>query len=263
MRAWSVVFALSYFLCGGLAQALDDTAPVLRWGIMGGLSGTLPIGDLRAADAQRDEFARALWVDLEPLQFDLGEHWNLSPVVRFVWLGGVDTKALEAALDATRRRDAMGKQLDDPKASALELGAKARYFPWGAGRWRPYAALGLGYTTLGASYTATAPVAPAAPAAAAAPVAPAAPAAAAAPQLHVHRHQGIATKLSLGVRYDAPLRVFNTDMLLPVALELSYTHNTWLALDRAASLETNSSLLAGRRPFVDYFGASLTVGFLR
>lgn len=260
MRAWPVVFALSYLLYAGLALSLDDTAPVLRWGMMGGLSGTLPVGDVRAAGAKRDEFARALWVDLEPLQFDLGEHWNLSPVVRFVWLGAVDTKALEAALDTTRRSYAMGKQLDDPTVSALELGAKARYFPWGAGRWRPYAALGLGYTTLGASYTATEPAAQGAPAAASA---PRGPATAAAPQLHVHRHQGLATKLGLGVRYDAPLRVFNTDMLLPVALEISYTHNTWLALDRAASLETNGGVLAGRRPFVDYLGASLTVGFLR
>ncbi len=251
MRAWLVVFAVSCLLAVAPALALDDTAPTLRWGVMGGLSGTLPVGDLRASGAARDEFAPALWVDLEPLQFDIGEHWNLAPVARFVWRGAVETKALEAALDPARRKDAMGKQLDDPNVSALELGAKARVFPWGAGKWRPYAALGLGYTTLGASYVVTAPVAMGAPALAAR------------PQIHVHRHQGLATKLGLGLRYDVPLRLFNTDMLAPVALELSYTHNSWLALDRAARFETNAGVLAGKRPFVDYFGASLTIGFLR
>jgi len=227
--------------------ALDDTVPRLRWGVLGGVSGSLPFGDLRASGAGRDEFTPALWVDLEPLQFDLGAHFNVAPVARFVVRGGVDGKAIEEALDERRRRDANGKKLPLPEVSALELGLKLRYFPWGDGTVRPYAGVQLTYSTLGASYgsvgvPATGPGTPA---------------------LELHRHRGLGTKLLLGVRWDLPIRVFNTDMLAPVAFELSYTHNTWLDLDRDAAIETNKSKLVGARPFVDYLGASLLVGFLR
>ena len=252
MRVWSGLFVLACLSSlPAVARALDDTAPTVRWGLAAGLSGSLPVGDLRASAASRDEFAKALWVDLEPLQFDVGDYFNISPVARFAWLGGVDAKAIEAALDPARRENAMGKKLDDPKVSALELGLKARYFPWGDGRVRPYAALALGYSTLGARYEATAASVSAGPGGAAA------------TSLHVHRHQGLATRLGVGVRYDVPLRVFNTDMRAPIALELAYTHNTWLDLDRSRTIETSGNKLVGESPFVDYVSLSLTVGFLR
>ncbi len=256
MQAWPGLLLLFLFCSIGVpssAQALDDTQPSLRWGVAVGVSGSLPVGDLRASAATRDEFTPGLWVDIEPLQFDIGAYFNLSPVARFIWRGGVDPEAIEAALDSSRRVDALGKPLDSPKVSALELGLKTRYFPWGdSSRFRPYAVLGLSYSTLGAGYE-TAAVATGAPG----------PGGAARTSLRVHRHQGLGSKLGIGLRYDQPIRVFNTEMRVPIALELSYTHHTWFDLDRSPSVETQANKLAGEGPFVDYLTLSLTLGFLR
>lgn len=251
MRFGWVGFWLLMVASAGTARALDDTSPRLRWGVLGGVSGSLPLGDVRPSGASRDEFTPALWIDLEPLQFDIGTKLNLAPVARFVLLGGVDGKTVEAALDPARRTNAQGTRLEEPEVSALELGLKARYFPWGEGTFRPYAGLQLSYSTLGFGYASTS----ASSGMAAGPPATAA--------LEVHRHRGLGTKLVLGVRWDLPIRAFNTDMLAPMAFELSYTHNTWIDLRRDAGIEIDKSKVAGEGPFVDYLGASLLVGFLR
>lgn len=209
------------------------------------------MGDLRAKSAGRDEFTPALWVDLEPLQFDLGAQFNVAVVARFALVGGVDSKAIEAGLDPTRRRSTDGKSLEGPDVSALELGVKARYFPWGDAALRPYAGLQLSYATLGAVYTSTGSSASAMGGRAATQV----------PE--VHRHRGVGAKLVLGVRWDVAVHAFATAMLAPIALELSYTHNTWLDLKRDRGIELDEGKLVGEGPFVDYLGASVLVGFLR
>jgi hypothetical protein len=252
-------------LCGSLtllalsllappARALDDTQPLLRWGMAAGLSGTLPFGDLRQKGATQDEFVPALWVDLELVQFDIGAHVNVAPFARFSLAGGVDPDAVDAALDPARRKDAMGNVLSEVEPTLLNLGLKGRYFPFGLGLFRPYVALGAGYATLGARYEVTA--LPGAPTAGG-------PFGGGGTQSLLHRHQGLSTLLGLGVRMDVPLRVFDNEVFMPVALELAYTHHFWLDLRRNSAAETSAQLLAAEGPFVDYVGLSLTVGFLR
>ena len=82
-------------------------------------------------------------------------------------------------------------------------------------------------------------------------------------EAHVHRHQGVAALLGVGVRFDVPIQAFGSDMLAPVALEAQYTKNFWLDLERTARNEAAPERLAREGMELDYLGLSLTVGFLR
>jgi hypothetical protein len=82
-------------------------------------------------------------------------------------------------------------------------------------------------------------------------------------EVHVHRHRGAALGLGVGARYSPRLRAFSQEVAVPIALELHYTHNFWLDLERDAALETPARMLVGKAPFLDYVGLTLIVGFLR
>jgi hypothetical protein len=139
----------------------------------------------------------------------------------------------------------------------LQLGLKGRYSLPTKGAFRPYLSLGVAYATHGVRYEANTGAMAGGGGGASSPFGGGGTAS------YLHRHRGVGLPLGIGVRYDQPLRAFHADLLVPIALELSYTHNFWMGLQRKPSIEIVPDALVGARPFLDYLGLVLTVGFLR
>lgn len=233
--------------CATVASAEEQ--PAVRWGVTIGLVGQLPVGgDVGQSGAPDDEFETGLAVQVEPFVFDVGTAWQLVPFLRYTVAGGANTAYYEDVFGADE------PLAGAPERSMLHVGLGARVYPFGGRRLRAFVGGYLGYATAGATYQVN-DLDPE--------LIPEAFRGFIGATSEVRRHEGLGLTVGIGLRNDVSADVLGESDLIPLAVELQYTHNFWLGLEHNADRDFDEGLLAPEDMTVDFVGLMASIGFLR